>query len=163
VSVSLCAALAGCSASPAELASLGHAKKITLYEGLPHQFYEPRALLAEKKAKPTSELGGFTFYSETLDLRAGDAEELKAILTAGRSFRSFSGEKKCGGFHPDYAVEWSAGGDRYQCLICFGCLEAKIHGPHGMTTYDIEMSAFTRLKQLLTPYQKNRPPANNEI
>jgi hypothetical protein len=66
VSVSLCAGLAGCSATPAELASLGHAKKITLYEGLPRQFYEPRALLAEKKAKPTSELGGFTFYSETL-------------------------------------------------------------------------------------------------
>jgi hypothetical protein len=86
-SVSHCAALAGCSATPAEPASLGHAKKITLYEGLPHQFYEPRALLAEKKTKSTTELGGFTFYSETLDRRAaGDgSRHASAVRFLGRT------------------------------------------------------------------------------
>jgi hypothetical protein len=157
------ASLSGCSAGPPASASISQSRLITLYEGLPHQFYEPKALLAEKKAKQTVELNGFTFYGETLELKAGDAEELKALLAGSRSFVPFTEEKKCGGFHPDYAVEWSVGGETYRCLICLGCLEARIHGPGGVTEYDIENAAFKRLKQLLVPYRKNRPAASQEL
>jgi hypothetical protein len=153
----------GCSAGRPATTSINQAKQITLYEGLPHQFYEPRALAAERKAKPTVELHGFAFYRETLDLKPGDAQQLKAILASPRSLQAFSGEKKCGGFHPDYAVEWSVGGELYRCLICFGCFEAKVHGPNGATNYDIEPGIFKRLKQLLTPYRKNRPPPSQEM
>jgi hypothetical protein len=161
--LALYATLAGCSANPPASASISQSKTLTLYEGLPHQFNEPHAVLAEKKAKPTVERDGFTFYSETLDLSAGDAGELKALLANPHSFEPFSGEKKCGGFHPDYAVEWSVADKLYRCLLCFGCHEARIHGPLGATTYDIETATFKHLKQMLTPYQKNRPDVSHEM
>jgi hypothetical protein len=161
--LSLYAILAGCSAKPPASASISQSKTLTLYEGLPHQFNEPHALLAEKKAKPTVERDGFTFYSETLDLSARDAGELKALLANPHSFEPFSGEKKCGGFHPDYAVEWSVADKLYRCLLCFGCYEARIHGPLGVTTYDIESATFKQLKQMLTPYRKNRPAISHEM
>jgi hypothetical protein len=161
--MSLYAILTGCSAGRPGTASISQAGQITLYEGLPHQFNEPRALAAEKKAKPTVDLHGFAFYRETLDLKAGDAEALKALLASSRSLQAFSGEKKCGGFHPDYAVEWSVDGELYRCLICLGCYEAKVHGPKGTTDYDIEPGILNRLKELLMPYRKNRPPAAQEM
>ena len=64
------ASLGGCSAGPPASASISQSKKITLYEGLPHQMYEPKALLAERNAKSTVQLNGFPFYEETLDLKA---------------------------------------------------------------------------------------------
>ena len=39
------AGLIGCSAGRPASASISQSKQITLYEGLPHQFYEPKALL----------------------------------------------------------------------------------------------------------------------
>jgi hypothetical protein len=67
------------------------------------------------------------------------------------------GEKKCGGFHPDYAVEWSVGRDRYRALICFGCEEVKLFGPALESRNDLDRTAYKRLEELLKPYQKNRP------
>ncbi len=161
--ISFCANFTGCSAGRPASASISQARQITLYEGLPHQLYEPKALVAERNAKPTVTLSGFPFYRETLDLKEVDAAELKALLASSRSFETYSGEKKCGGFHPDYAVEWSVGGATYRCLICFGCEEARIHGPRDVTEYDIEHITFKRLKQLLAPYRKNRPAFSQEM
>jgi hypothetical protein len=153
----LCQLLPGCSGPAPEAATLKQADRLVLYEGLPHQMYEPESLAAERKAKPTVTLHGFRFYREALELKPGDSERLKALVGDPHSFSAYSGEKKCGGFHPDYAVEWSAGGQTYQALICFGCFEAKIYGPHGGTTYDVGDAVQKRFKDLLTPYRKNRP------
>lgn len=155
---SLGLALAGCSGPPPESTTIKQARHLVLYEGLPHQMYEPQTLAAEKQAKPTVTLHGFPFYRETLDLKPGDDERLKALLGDPRSFSAYSGEKKCGGFHPDYAVEWSAGGHTYRVLICFGCFEAKIYGPKAGATYDVGSELQRQFKDLLTPYRKNRPP-----
>ena len=163
VAMCIYASLGGCSAGPPASASISQAKRITLYEGLPHQMYEPKALLAERNAKSTVQFNGFPFYEETLDLKAVDTEELKAMLSSPRSFEPYSGEKKCGGFHPDYAIEWSVGGKTYRCLVCFGCEEARIHGPGDVIEYDIEHATFKRLNQLLTPYRKNRPAFSQEM
>jgi hypothetical protein len=151
-------ASSGCSGPPPEAATLTQAERLVLYEGLPHQMYEPKALDAERKAKPTVTFHGFPFYRETLELKPGDDNRLKALLSDPRSFSAYSGEKKCGGFHPDYAVEWSAGGQVYQALICFGCFEARIYGPAGGTTYDVGRDVQERFRTLLGPYRKNRPP-----
>jgi hypothetical protein len=155
--------LSGCSGAPPETATLKQAGRLVLYEGLPHPMYEAQALAAEKKAKPTVTLHGFPFYRETLDLKPGDRERLEAMLSDRHTFSAYSGEKKCGGFHPDYAIEWSASGQTYQALICFGCFEAKIYGPKGGTTYDVGSGVQNRFKELLTPYRKNRPPFRETI
>jgi hypothetical protein len=153
----LCLAATGCSGPRPESTTIDQAERLVLYEGLPHQMYEHEALEAEKKAKPTVTLHGFPFYRDTLALKPGDGERLKALLGDPASFSPYSGEKRCGGFHPDYAVEWSAKGQVYEALICFGCFEANIYGPKGGTTYDVAHDVQDRFKDLLAPYRKNRP------
>jgi hypothetical protein len=156
--VHVCLISPGCFGPRPETMTLKQADRLVLYEGLPHQYYERKALESEQKSKPTVILHGFTFYRETLELRAGDGDRLKALLGDPSSFSPYSGEKKCGGFHPDYAVEWSAGGQVYRTLICFGCFEAKVYGPSGGTTYDVGLDVQEHFKALLEPYRKNRPP-----
>ena len=148
----------GCSGPHPQTTTLKQADRLVLYEGLPHQMYERQALEAERKAKSTVTLHGFPFYRETLELKAADAERLKALLSDPGSYAAYSGEKKCGGFHPDHAVEWTAGGRTYQILICFGCFEAKIYSPKGEALHDFRLEASKQLKVLLAPYRKNRPP-----
>ncbi len=150
--------LPGCSGGPTESSTIRQADRLTLHEGLPHQMYESAALATEKKSKPTVNLHGFSFYRESLELKAGDDEELKALLGDPRTFEPFAGEKRCGGFHPDYAVEWSVGGKVHTVLICFGCGEVKLYGPTGETRYDIQQDVRKRLENVLKPYRKNRPP-----
>jgi hypothetical protein len=156
--VALGVIVTGCSGPPPAARTLAQAGRILLYEGLPHPMYEPRVLESEKKSKPTVDLHGFPFYRELLELKPGDVERLKALLGDPATFRPYSGEKKCGGFHPDYAVEWSAGDTVYRSLICFGCFEAKLYGPEGGTTYDVGRDVQDRFEALLQPYRKNRPP-----
>ena len=153
-----CITLVGCTGAPPASDSIKRAESLTLYEGLPHQFYEPHLLESEKKSKSTVDLHGFPFYRETLALNAGDAVKLKKLLGASGTLQEFSAEKRCGGFHPDYALGWSTAGQDWLCLICFGCFEAIVHGPQGEIRYDLELDALNQLKSLLAPYRKNRPP-----
>ena len=46
-------------------------------------------------------------------------------------------EKKCGGFHADFVIEWYRGQERYQAFICFGCCELKLLGPGINVLYDL--------------------------
>ena len=160
LAVAACAGLVGgCSGDSRESQSIRQAARITLYEGLPHPMYEEAVLVAEKKAKPTVDSHGFPFYRETLDLKGADEAELRKLLGDARTYTPYGGEKKCGGFHPDYAVGWSIAGKEYISLICFGCGEIRAYGPGGAAEFDLDGEARNRLKHLLTPYVKNRPHA----
>ncbi len=149
--------LAGCSAGNPQVATIRQARQLILYEGLPHQMYETDALNSEMKSKETVNIQGFPFYRETLDLEPEDAEKLQRVLGDKRALDAYSGEKKCGGFHPDYAVEWSHAGQIYRVLICFGCNEAGVYGPKGDAFQDMTKATVRGLKDLLMPYRKNRP------
>jgi hypothetical protein len=162
----LCQVLSGCrSDSAAEFAPIGRDDRLVLYEGLPHQFYEDEALAKELKTKETVQLHGFPFYHEPLDLKDGDGEKLKDLLGRSWTYQSkpegISVAPTCGGFHPDYAVEWSHMDRLYRILICFGCHEVRVYGPQGTRFYDIRSGAYGRLEKLLGPYRKNRPPHEN--
>jgi hypothetical protein len=145
----------GCSPTP-PVAGIKLSATLTLYEGLPHQLYE-RAELEQEKKKPTVQLDGFLFYREPLELKEADRQALKVLIGDPGSLEAYSGEKTCGGFHPDYAIEWNEGGKAYRYLICFGCGEARVITPAGEIVYDIAPRAKERLKTLLSPYRKNRP------
>lgn len=152
----LLASAASCSRSRPSLAS-PNPDRITLYEGLPHQLYES-AKLAQEKQKSTIEKGGFPFYRDPLALKDADARALGAILANAGTFQPFGGEKKCGGFHPDYALVASSNGEEVTYLICFGCGEVMVYGSgRSETRYDLDRDARTRLGDILKPYQKNRP------
>lgn len=128
----------------------------TLYEGLPHQGFEAALLKSERESKATSVLHGFDFYDETLPLEPEDVARLKEILGDGSSFESHAKGKKCGAFHPDYALEWKTGGG-YFALICFGCGEAKLFGPGFERYYDLSDEAKAGLRELLGDRVQNRP------
>ncbi len=97
------------------------AERVVLYEGLPHPAWESELLEEQLRTKETQELHGHPFYKETLPLKLDDSKRLTDILGSAGTYKRFSGEKKCGGFHPDFVVEWHVGEDRFRVLICFGC------------------------------------------
>ena len=146
---------------PAFLHNMQSASSPILFEGLPHQVWEADKLKRELALKRTVELHGFSFYEETWVIEPQTASTLKAVLTqAGALVAPTPGVvivKQCGGFHPDYAIRWTADGRTYEVLICLGCEEAWCYGPDGELRCDIGEAALLDLKATLTPYQRNRP------
>ena len=142
--------------------AIQRADKVVLYEGLPHQLFESRLLEEERRTKEVQELNGYPFYQEPLALTGEDAKRLSEILGASATYEPFSGEKRCGGFHPDYAVEWQVGADRYRVLICFGCKEVKSFGSEPETRNDLDSAAHQQLLELLRGYRKNRPATKSQ-
>jgi hypothetical protein len=149
---------------PQVYVTVRQADRLTVYEGLPHPMYEEEAFHEELKKKQTVQLSGFPFYREPLDLKDEDVETLRGLPGNRSTYKPYMGEKTCGGFHPDYAVEWSTEGKVYRCLICFGCSEARFDGPGGGNFfYDLRSEGHglgRRMKvlDLLKAYRKNRPP-----
>ncbi len=142
-------------------APVRNADQVTVYEGLPHQFFEAGQLDEEKRQKPTVTLHGYPFYQDRLEIPADDRAKLKAVLGAETSFGPWAGERKCGGFHPDYCVECSVGGAAYRFLICFGCSEAKVYGPDHNLRCDFRGETSKQLTELLKKHRKNRPPTKD--
>jgi hypothetical protein len=138
------------------VATVAKADKVILHEGLPHPA-EDKNFENEKKTKKTIDIAGWLFYAEPLAPKEEDVKKLTELLKAETTFVAFGGVKKCGGFHPDYAVEWLVGKDHYYALICFGCHEAKVYGPEKAAYVDIRKEGYDALTKLLKPYRKNRP------
>jgi hypothetical protein len=132
--------------------SIAWAETVTVYEGRPHQNMEYDLFKAERESKPSITLHDFSFYAEALTIDSADVAELRRIIADAASYKKYRGPKKCGGFHPDYAVAW----DEFTVLICFGCGEIKILGPGGESIFDMRNPG--ELKQVLKKYQRNRPP-----
>ena len=134
------------------------ANEVRLYEGLPHQMFERDLLAAERRTKAVVELDGYPFYQEPLTLAPQDAESLFARLGNPAAYRAWLGPKLCGGFHPDYAVEWHVGGSRYRALICLGCGEFKLSGPWPGWRYNMDAATtHEELRALFKSYQNRRP------
>ena len=136
--------------------AMAEATSVTVYEGLPHQMFERDLLAAESKRKDTEKIGSFRFY--TPGITAVNSEGLKRILSSSDTIQVFRGEKFCGGFHPDYAVQWSdKDGSRFYAQICFGCHEIIYSDGKNDFRYDFEDEPFKKLKKELEPYAKKRP------
>jgi hypothetical protein len=135
---------------------------VKIYEGLPHPGYEPKGFAAEKQ-KPHLELNGEAFYQELLTIDEAGLRQIQAILSNDQSYNPFAGEKKCGGFHSDYALELQSGSGIYQLHICFGCGEVKLFGRNSEKHFDLAPDAREHLQTLITKYRKNRPDDNESI
>ncbi len=137
--------------------------EVVLYEGLPHDYFERELLAQEIQSKATLKLAGFDFYRETLELNAADAGRLATLLSDSATYEPLRAPKLCGGFHPDYAVEWRVGADRYQAILCFGCGEVELNGPRIRSRFDIRHAVGEELRQLLGGYHRNRPGERTEF
>jgi len=141
---------------PALAEAIAKADKVVLFEGLPHQLFEGGLLAAELKKK-TVRFADYPFYAETLDLKDGDAKKLIATAGTKDTYRAFGGEKKCGGYHPDYAIEFHVGQAKYYALICFGCHETIVIGPKTTVRTDMSDAGHKGFEALLKGDRKNRP------
>jgi len=131
-------------------------ERVNVYEGLPHQMFERELLAQESKRKDTEKMGSYRFY--TPSVAASNPEVLKRLLSSPDTIQVFRGEKLCGGFHPDYAVEWfDADGTTFFAQICFGCHEIIYSDGKNEFRYDFENKPFEKLKKELAPYAKKRP------
>lgn len=132
-------------------------KQITVIEGLPHPGWE-KELWKQEKAKPRQRHDGFYFYSETIVPRPAAAELFRKILIDPATFGEWRGMKMCGGYHPDFAIEFrAAAGEPCRVFLCFGCGEARLHAP-GLHLYcELSATAEKQLEETLSAYHKKRP------
>jgi hypothetical protein len=147
-----------------DMATLGEARNIiaaaksfTVLEGLPHQTWEADKLKQELAKGIANEVHGFPFYTKALVPSEKDAAILRELATAHTSYRPYSGPKRCGGFHPDYALEFANGGQKLHIQLCFGCKEARFHAPGMELTLDLTHDAFGQFEKTLKQYQFQRP------
>jgi hypothetical protein len=159
VVASICAAMVGRASSKINdtvLLSIAQASDVVVYEGLPHQSREAKLLAEELKTKETVELHGFPFYKQTLSISHEDQRLLATALsdTHGYRLNKKGTVKTCGGFHPDYAVNWTADGRDNCVLVCFGCCDLRVYGGEHEAIYSIRNS---RLENALQSYRQNRP------
>ena len=131
------------------------AESVVLYEGLPHQGYDHKALEKDLKEKKTVRIHEFPFYAETLPLKENEATELKRLASDSDSYKLEGGRSKCGGFHPDYCIEWKKGDETYHVLVCFSCGEVKFFGPK-IELYRESDDVRGGLGAILRPHRKNR-------
>lgn len=129
-----------------------------LFEGLPHQGWEPELLERELESKETLEIGDYPFYEETLTLVVQDEQELKTLLSNADNFAAWIGEKACGGFHPDYALRFERDDIRTDALICFNCDEIRFEWEDNSVLVDMRPETEEAVERILKPYRKNRPP-----
>jgi hypothetical protein len=142
------------------VAEIQAATSVTIYEGLPHQRHK-RMLFDELATKKTVTLHSFPFYDVAITPTEADAAKLIAICGQQKTFGIYRGAKLCGGFHPDWCVEFKKDSDVYQMLVCFGCREVRLYGPRNQVFSDLDKGTMKSLRELLTPLQKNCPKAAN--
>lgn len=138
------------------------ADRLVLYEGLPHQVWEGDLLASELAAKKTVTSHDFPFYADAIAPKDDDAKALAAILSDAKSLRQYTGGKRCGGFHPDWRLEWQAGGEKVECQLCFGCSEVKFFLAKQTLHADLSRSALEKLESALKTYRNQRPQRQRE-
>lgn len=139
------------------VAKLQRVELLRLFEGLPHQMFALQLYQQELQTKKTVNFHGFPFYEETLAPTDAHSTGLTNFFRDRKSFKPYWGPKMCGGFHPDYCLEWHVGEEIIRALVCFTCHEVMLFGPNLELYCDIADKAWGMLWELLEPYHKNRP------
>lgn len=129
------------------------ASSLTLFEGLPHQNWDYDQHQRELATKKTVVIHDFPFYERPLVLSTDEVAELRRLCAAAGSYSSYSGEKLCGGYHPDYCLTWKDDTATYDLMICFGCEEMKLYGPQNYLIADLNAP----FNKLLKKHQDQRP------
>jgi hypothetical protein len=139
------------------VAAIAKAQEVVVYEGLPHQYWESDRLAIELKEKRTLKIREFPFYEEPITINQEDSRRMSLLCSELTTFGRYRGPKSCGGYHPDWCVQFQDGDDVYQVLICFGCHEARLYGPKNEVFSDVSDDALKELVAHLSPLQRNRP------
>ena len=128
------------------LESVSAADSLTIFEGLPCAADVELAKIKQKNE--TIEIDGCSFYSAPLAASQSIKEKLRSTLVDYRAFEPYSGGKFCGGFHPDFCVQWKSGNHVHHALVCLGCAEMVHVTLSGRTTFDFKNVAWDSFAQV---------------
>ncbi|MEM9479252.1 MAG: hypothetical protein AAGA58_06265 [Verrucomicrobiota bacterium] len=133
--------------------SFNNHEKLVISEGLPR-----RNQKEEISTKETTKIRGSYFYAKTVTPSESDAEVLAQAINDEAGIVEWAGAKLCGGFHPDFALQWSDSEEKtFHALICFGCSEIKIHGAGTKLYADIGDDTYRAFAETLSAYGGQRP------
>lgn len=135
--------------------SVATADSIVIYEGLPHHMWEEELLEVEVRREDTLKIWGYTFYTPAV--APAQPEVFRQLLGRADSLKLYSGNKFCGGYHPDYAISWSSGGTTFYALVCIGCHEIVFFDGEYALIYDLPRATYDEFKRLLGFHQNKRP------
>lgn len=130
-------------------AALRSEAPVLVLQGLPNPLFDSDLVDDLVRTDPVDALHGHGFYKQPFVLDAATRVEVIGVLGNPASYQSFSGEKLCGGFHPDFALRVGAIGRTVDVLVCFSCDEAKIFGPGIGSRHDLTKEAVAKLEALL--------------
>lgn len=119
---------------------ISQAKELEIFEGLPRG--TKQQLKKIKDENKTVEIDGWSFYAEPLKTKPSTIEDLRLALISYQLFEPYSGPKFCGGFHPDFCVEFKTDDKTYFVQICFGCEEAAFIAPSEKMVFDFNRTAW---------------------
>jgi hypothetical protein len=144
------------------LSGIPGAGDMFLYGGLPSEFWEPELRQTALREAETTVLHGYTVYDDARLLPVEDARLLTALLSAKESFARYRAGKSCGGFQPEFCLEWKVGEAATEALISLECGEVKLFGPKGELYCDLVPVALQKLKPLLTRHQNHSPVMDSD-
>lgn len=96
--------------------------KIEFHAGLPAR--HDAGFKKESEREDIFDVGGQLFYRTAIPLK--DEEATRKLFGSPAILAPWSGVKRCGGFHADYAVSWSHQGKPVHLMVCFGCGEIRV-------------------------------------
>ena len=136
-------------------ATIKKSDRVFIYEGLPHQGFESELFKREKQRKDIIIIGGYPFYTpKNHESMIGEAA-LKDIIAKTNNYTQCEGIKLCGGFHPDYAIEWANGDKNYYILFCYSCGEVLVVDDNKTYIYDFKFTE--ELKAIFNEFESKRP------
>jgi hypothetical protein len=145
------------SASLGDLASaIARADSVTILQGLPRTW---TLSTPECDSTVITTIAGYWFFRDPATIRGVERKEIEEIMTAKNSFEPWAGEKLCGGFHPDFCLQWHCAEAVHRALVCFGCHEVIYAGPQGSVRCDLGDKAYREFQGLLAGHKKH-PPCN---
>jgi hypothetical protein len=132
---------------------------LEIYEGLPHPKWHGEHYKKDLAAKPIRRIEGHEFYKQRILPGEELQNQLREVCAAGSSYRTFSGQKLCGGFHADYALCWSHRKGFVNILVCFGCEEVWMVSETVGVQADLSSDAVKSLAKLLAklPGERDHP------
>jgi hypothetical protein len=133
------------------------APDLTIYEGLPHDIWEPETYESELKNAMTIELDGSQFYAAPVAVTKDVVERLRMLASSRSSFIPFQGYKTCGGFHADWCLSWQNGEETHPIQVCFSCSEIMAFETGGKRYLYCDIWDSERFKLLLDQLHTNRP------
>jgi hypothetical protein len=133
------------------LEGIADAERLVLYEGMPHQGNE-KALAKALQEHRSIKRHGFDFYDAQIPVRDEAVKEFRKLFSDPKSYRTYGGSKRCGGYHPDWCLEWTTEGAIYRVLPCFGCGEFQLFGPKNQLYADMGFEIEEKLEATFRAY-----------